>query len=193
MAEGEKPATGTHRRMGPLLLRNGTAEPTGGHVLLHGEQREGARPDTEEGSHGVSEHTHRDVLAALQADIQRRGEPGHRERHQPGPAGLAVDRDDGTEAGEMGVFALEGTGHPLPLRNHRGGVRLLCRNDGTGTAVVAGAHPGMAVPADKGATEDVETVYHREYPVPLEHCARRYQALGIGVWEIKAYAGKRAS
>ena len=138
LAEGEKPATGTHRGMGPLLLRNGTAEPTRGHVLLHGEQREGAQPDTEEGSHGVSEHPHRDVLAALQADIQRGGEPGHRQRHQPGQSGPAVDRDDGSEAGEMGVFALEGTGHPLPLRNHRSGVRLLCRNDGTGTAVVAG-------------------------------------------------------
>lgn len=65
LAEGEMPATGTHRGMGPLHLRNGTAEPTGGHVFLHGEQREGARPDTGEGGQGVSEHTHRDVLAAL--------------------------------------------------------------------------------------------------------------------------------
>ena len=163
------PTHGTHRGMGPLLLRNGTAEPTRGHVLLHGEQREGARPDTGEGSHGVSEHTHRDVLAALQADIQRGGEPGHRQRHQPGQPGLAVDRDDGAEAGEMGVQPLEGTGHPLPLRNHRGGVRLLCRNDGTGTAVVAGAQSGVAVSADKGATKDVETVYHREHVVPVEY------------------------
>ena len=139
LAEGEKPTTGTHSGMGPLLLRNGTAEPTRGHVLLHGEQREGARPDTEEGSHGVSEDTHRDVLATLQADIQRRGEPGHRQRHQPGPAGLAVDRDDGTEAGEMGVQPLEGAGYPLPLRDHRGGIRLLRGDDGTGAAVVAGA------------------------------------------------------
>ena len=169
LAEGEMPATGTHRGMGPLLLRNGTAEPTGGYVLLHGKQREGARPDTGEGGHGVSEHTHRDVLAALQADIQRGGEPGHRQRHQPGPAGFAVDRDDGTEAGEMGVQPLEGTRHPLPLRDHRGGVRLLCRNNGTGAAVVAGAQSGMAVPADKGATEDVETVYHREHAVSVEY------------------------
>lgn len=169
LAEGEKSTHGTHRGMGPLLLRNGTAEPTGGYVLLHGEQREGARPDTGEGGHGVSEHTHRDVLAALQAGIQRGGEPGHRQRHQPGPAGFAVDRDDGTEAGEMGVFALEGTGHPLPLRHHRGGVRLLCRNDGAGAAVVAGAQSGMAVPADKGATEDVEAVYHREHAVSVEY------------------------
>ena len=162
------PATGTHRGMGPLLLRNGTAEPTGGHVLLHGEQREGARPDMGEGSHGVSEHPHRDVLAALQAGFQRGGEPDHCKRHQSGPSGPAVDRDDGPETGEMGVQSLEGTGHPLPLRNHRGGVRLLRRNDGTGAAVVAGAQPGMAVPADKGATEDVETVYHREHAVSVE-------------------------
>lgn len=139
MAEGEMPATGTHRGMGPLHLRNGTAEPTGGHVLLHGEQREGARPDTGEGGQGVSEHSHRDVLATLQAGIQRGGEPGHRPRHQPGTAGLAVDRDDGAEAGEMGVQPLEGAGHRLPLRNDRGGVRLLRRDDGTRAAVVAGA------------------------------------------------------
>lgn len=163
------PATGTHRGMGPLHLRNGTAEPAGGHVLLHGEQREGARPDTGESGHGVSEHTHRDVLAALQAGIQRGGEPGHRQRHQPGPAGLAVDRNDGAEAGEMGVQPLEGAGHPLPLRDHRGGVRLLCRNDGARTAVVAGAQSGMVVPADKGATEDVEAVYHREHAVSVEY------------------------
>lgn len=139
LAEGEKPATGTHRGMGPLHVRNGTAEPTGRHVLLHGEQREGAGPDTGEGGQGVSEHPHRDVLATLQADIQRGGELGHRGRHQPSTAGPAVDRDDGTEAGEMGVQPLEGAGHPLPLRDYRGGVRLLCRNDGTGAAMVAGA------------------------------------------------------
>lgn len=133
------PATGTHRGMGPLHLRNGSAEPTGGHVLLHGEQREGAVPDTGEGGQGVSEHPHRDVLAALQAGIQRGGEPGHRQHHQPGTAGLAVDRDDGAEAREMGVLPLEGAGYPLPLRNDRGGVRLLCRYDGTCAAVVAGA------------------------------------------------------
>lgn len=133
------PAQGTHRGMGPLHLRNGTAEPTGGHMLLHGEQREGARPDTGEGGQGVSEHSHRDVLAALQAGIQRGREPGHHKRHQPGTAGLAVDRDDGAEAGEMGVQPLEGAGHPLPLRNDRGGVRLLCRYDGARAAVVAGA------------------------------------------------------
>lgn len=133
------PATGTHRGMGPLHVRNGTAESARGHVLLHGEQREGAGPDTGEGGKGVSEHPHRDVLATLQAGIQRGGEPGHRGRHQPGTAGLAVDRDDGTEAGEMGVQPLEGAGHPLPLRNHRGGVRLLRGDDGTGAAVVAGA------------------------------------------------------
>lgn len=138
LAEGEMPATGTHRGMGPLQLRNGTAEPARGHVLLHGEQREGAGPDTGEGGKGVSEHPHRDVLATLQAGIQRGGEPGHRGRHQPRPAGPAVDRDDGTEAGEMGVQPLEGAGHPLPLRDYRGGVRLLRRNDGTGAAVVAG-------------------------------------------------------
>lgn len=39
----------------------------------------------------------------------------------------------------MGVQPLEGAGHPLPLRNHRGGVRLLRRDDGTRAAVVAGA------------------------------------------------------
>ena len=167
-AESEKPTTGAHRGMGPLLLRNGTAERQRGHMLLHGEQRKGARPDTGEGGHGVSEHTHRDVLAALQAGIQRGGEPGHRQRHQSGQSGLAVDRDDGAEAGEMGVQPLEGTGHPLPLRNDRGGVRLLCRNDGAGAAVVAGAQSGMAVPADKGATEDVEAVYHREHAVSVE-------------------------
>ena len=125
--------------MGPLHLRNGTAERQRGYVFLHGKQREGARPDTGEGGQGVSEHPHRDVLAALQAGIQRGGEPGHRPRHQPDTAGLAVDRDDGAEAGEMGVQPLEGAGHPLPLRNNRGGVRLLRRDDGTRTAVVAGA------------------------------------------------------
>lgn len=169
MAEGEMPAQGTHRRMGPLHLRNGTAERQGGHVLLHGEQREGAGPDTGEGGQGVSEHSHRDVLAALQAGIQRGGEPGHHRRHQPGPSGLAVDRDDGTEAGEMGVLPLEGAGHRLSLRNHRGGVRLLCRDDGAGAAMVAGAWPGMAVPTDKGTTEDVEAVYHREHAVSVEY------------------------
>lgn len=169
LAEGEMSTHGTYCGMGPLLLRNGTAEPTRGHVLLHGEQRESARPDTGESGHGVSEHPHRDVLAALQAGIQRGGEPGHRQRYQPGQPGLAVDRDDGTEAGEMDIQPLGGAGHPLPLRNHRGGVRLLCRNDGTGAAVVAGAQPGMAVPADKGATEDVETVYHREHAVSVEY------------------------
>ena len=116
------PATGTHRGMGSLHVRNGTAEPARGHVLLHGEQREGAGPDTGEGGKGVSEHLHRDVLTTLQTGIQRGGEPGHRGRHQPRPAGPAVDRDDGTEAGEMGVQPLEGAGHPLPLRHHRGGV-----------------------------------------------------------------------
>lgn len=139
LAEGEKPATGTHRGMGPLLLRNGTAERQRGYVFLHGEQREGARPNTGEGGHGVSEHPHRDVLAALQAGIQRGGEPGHRQRHQPGQPGLAVDRDDGAEAGEMGIQPLEGAGHRLPLRNDRGGVRLLRRDDGARAAVVAGA------------------------------------------------------
>lgn len=139
LAEGEKPATGTHRGMGPLHVRNGTAEPAGGHVLLHGKQREGAGPDTGEGSKGVSEHPHRDVLATLQAGIQRRGEQGHRGRHQPSPTGPAVDRDDGTEAGEMGVQPLEEAGHSLSLRNHWGGVRLLRGDDGTGAAVVAGA------------------------------------------------------
>ena len=167
------PTKGTHRGMGPLLLRNGTAEPTRGHVLLHGEQREGARPDTGESGHGVSEHTHRDVLAALQAGIQRGGELGHRQRHQPGPARLTVDRDDGAEAGEMGVQPLEGTGHPLPLRDHRGGIRLLCRNDGTGAAVVAGAQSGMAVPAVKRAQKDVETVYHREHAVSVQYSQRK--------------------
>lgn len=162
------PATGTHRGMGLLQLRNGTAEPARGHMLLHGEQREGAGPDTGKGGKGVSEHPHRDVLATLQAGIQRGGEPGHRGHHQPGPAGPAVDRDDGTEAGEMGVQPLEGAGHPLPLRDHRGGVRLLRGDDGTGAAVVAGAQPGVAVPADKGTTEDVEAVHHREHAVPVE-------------------------
>lgn len=173
LAEGEMPTTGTHRGMGPLLLRNGTAEPTRGHVLLHGKQREGARPDTGEGGHGVSEHTHRDVLAALQAGIQRGREPDHRQRHQPSPTGLVVDRDDGAEAGEMGVQPLEGAGHPLPLRDHRGGVRLLCRNNGTGAAVVAGAQLGMAVPPDKRAQKDVETVYHREHAVSVQYSQRK--------------------
>ena len=133
------PAHGTHRGMGPLLLRNGTAEPQGRLVLLHGKQREGTGPDTGEGGDGVSEHTHRNVLTALQTGIQRGREPGHHRRHQPDPSRLAVDRHDGTEAGEMGVQPLEGTGHTLPLRNHRGGVRLLCGDSGTRTDVVAGA------------------------------------------------------
>ena len=71
--------------------------------------------------------------------VIRKGEPGHHQRHQPGQPGLAVDRDDGSKAGEMGVQPLEGTGHPLSLRNHRGGVRLLCGDSGTRTDVVAGA------------------------------------------------------
>lgn len=163
------PAAGTHRGMGPLHVRNGTAEPTGGHVLLPGKQREGAGPDTGEGGQGVSEHSHRDVLAALQADVQRGGEPRHGGGGEPREAGPAVDRDDGTEAGEMGVQPLEGAGHRLPLRNHRGGVRLLRRNDGAGAAVVAGAQPGMAVPADEGTTEDVEAVYCRKFIIFVEH------------------------
>ena len=41
--------------------------------------------------------------------------------------------------GKMGVQPLEGAGYPLPLRDHRGGIRLLRGDDGTGAAVVAGA------------------------------------------------------
>lgn len=38
---------------------------------------------------------------------------------------------------------------------------------------------GVAVPADKRTMEDVEAVHHREHAVPLEHCTRGYEALGI--------------
>ena len=72
----------------------------------------------------------------------------------------------------MGLHALEGTGHPLPLRCHRSGIRLLCGNRGACPEMVAGTQSGMAVPADQGTATDVETVHHRKHAVPDQHRKR---------------------
>ena len=83
-----------------------------------------------------------------------------------------MDWHDGTEAGEMDMGALAGTGHQLPRGDHRGGVRLLCRDGETGAAVVAAAWAGMAVQTAQGTEEDVAAIRDRESAVCLERDAR---------------------
>ena len=89
-----------------------------------------------------------------------------------------MDRDDGTQTGEMGVHPLEGTGHPLPLRYDRGGVRLLCGYCQACSDMVAAPWTGMALPSAEGTSQDVAPVYHREYVVPVVYMEGiRYFAL----------------
>ena len=79
-----------------------------------------------------------------------------------------MDRDDGAEAGEMDVPALEGVGHPLSCGHDWCGVRLLCWHSTTGTEVVAGAWVGMVVPVVHRAEADVEAICDRKSAFPLE-------------------------
>ena len=65
--------------------------------------------------------------------------------HQQGQSRPAMDRHDGTQTGEMDLPALEGIGYSLSCGRHRCGVRLLCRNGGKGSLVVAETLDGMAL------------------------------------------------
>lgn len=80
-----------------------------------------------------------------------------------------MDWHDSTEAGEVDLFALEGTEHPLPCRNNRCCFRLLRRNRGTCPDVVAASWPGMALPLAERAEAHVEKIYHWKRTVPLEY------------------------
>ena len=168
VAESEKPAERTHRRMGLVCHGDGAVEQEGGKMFLHGQQRKGAGTDKGTDKSGVSEHYGGNLFPTLQAGIQRRGQPRHHRGHKQGGSGPAVDRHDGTEAGEMDLHALGRTENPLPYGNHRSRVRLLRRHGGKGAGMVAETQPGMAVPAAERAETDVETIHHRKHAVSVE-------------------------
>ncbi len=104
----------------------------GGKMFLHGQQRKGAGTDKGTDKNRVSEHYGGNLFPTLQAGIQRRGQPRHHRGHKQGGSGPAVDRHDGTEAGEMDLHALGRAENPLPYGNYRVNVRLLCRHGGKG-------------------------------------------------------------
>ena len=65
-------------------------------------------------------------LPTLQTGIYRRRKSNDDRCHKCGKAGLIVDRHDGSQTREMGVYASGCTGGERTYRNYRSGIRLLC-------------------------------------------------------------------
>lgn len=80
-----------------------------------------------------------------------------------------MDWHDSAEAGEVDLHALEGAEHSLPCWNNRCCLRLLCRNRGACSDLVAASWTGMALSSAEGTEAYVAPIYHRQRSLPLEH------------------------
>lgn len=63
-------------------------------------------------------------------------------------SGFIMDWNDRTQTRKMGVYTLEGTEHPLPLRYHWRGIRFLRRHHEASSPIMARSLHGMVVSID---------------------------------------------